>query len=247
MWSRCTCRNCLHPQHDRRRAAGAKMKPGAILINAARGTVVDIDALARPSRASTAAAPPSTCSRSSPRPTTRTSFESPLRGLDNVILTPHIGGSTWKRRPTSAGSGRKAGPATATTAPPLSSVNFPEVALPAHPGKHRLLHIHRNVPGVLSEINRVFCRQQHQHLGAQYLQTNEAIGYVVIDVDAESSELALASPAHRSPGRRRGRASSPASHWDRAPAPHPARRCAAPRRAAAVRRWRDRCRAGCCN
>ena len=64
-----------------------------------------------------------------------------------------------------------------------SSVNFPEVALPAHPGKHRLLHIHRNVPGVLSDINRVFA-DNSINISAQYLQTNEKVGYVVIDVDA---------------------------------------------------------------
>jgi D-3-phosphoglycerate dehydrogenase len=62
--------------------------------------------------------------------------------------------------------------------------------LPAHPGKHRLLHIHRNVPGVLSEINRIFSDNQI-NISAQYLQTNEKIGYVVIDIDAASSDLAL--------------------------------------------------------
>jgi D-3-phosphoglycerate dehydrogenase len=71
-----------------------------------------------------------------------------------------------------------------------SSVNFPEVALPAHPGKHRLLHIHRNEPGVMSAINRVFS-DSGINISAQYLQTNDRTGYVVIDVDAEYSELAL--------------------------------------------------------
>ena len=75
-----------------------------------------------------------------------------------------------------------------------SSVNFPEVALPAHPGKHRLLHIHRNVPGVLAEINRVFAASQI-NIASQFLQTNEAIGYVVIDIDAAYSDLALAKLA----------------------------------------------------
>ena len=75
-----------------------------------------------------------------------------------------------------------------------SSVNFPEVALPAHPGKHRLLHIHRNVPGVLSEINQVFAGN-NINIASQYLQTNESIGYVVIDIDAAHSDLALAKLA----------------------------------------------------
>ena len=71
-----------------------------------------------------------------------------------------------------------------------TSVNFPEVALPAHPGKHRLLHIHRNVPGVLSEINKVFA-DNRINIASQYLQTNDAIGYVVIDIDSAHSDMAL--------------------------------------------------------
>jgi len=71
-----------------------------------------------------------------------------------------------------------------------SSVNFPEVALPAHPGKHRLLHVHRNVPGVLSEINRIFS-DNRINIASQFLQTNEKVGYVVTDIDAASSDLAL--------------------------------------------------------
>jgi D-3-phosphoglycerate dehydrogenase len=72
----------------------------------------------------------------------------------------------------------------------ITSVNFPEVALPAHPNKHRLLHIHRNVPGVMTSINSVFS-DNDINISGQYLQTNEKVGYVVIDIDAEHSELAL--------------------------------------------------------
>jgi D-3-phosphoglycerate dehydrogenase len=72
-----------------------------------------------------------------------------------------------------------------------SSVNFPEVALPAHPGQHRLLHIHSNVPGVLANINKVFS-DNHINVAAQYLQTRDSIGYVVIDIDAAHSDVALA-------------------------------------------------------
>jgi D-3-phosphoglycerate dehydrogenase len=75
-----------------------------------------------------------------------------------------------------------------------SSVNFPEVALPAHPGKHRLLHIHRNVPGVLSSINQVFS-DNDINISAQYLQTRDSIGYVVIDIDTAHSDVALAKLA----------------------------------------------------
>jgi D-3-phosphoglycerate dehydrogenase len=71
----------------------------------------------------------------------------------------------------------------------LSAVNFPEVSLPAHPGSHRLLHIHHNVPGVLSRINAVFSKN-HINISGEYLMTNAKIGYVVIDVEAESSRIA---------------------------------------------------------
>lgn len=72
----------------------------------------------------------------------------------------------------------------------LTSVNFPEVALPPHPNHHRLLHVHENVPGVLSSINQVFANAGI-NIAAQFLQTDESIGYVVIDVSADSSEEAL--------------------------------------------------------
>ena len=69
-------------------------------------------------------------------------------------------------------------------------MNFPEVALPAHPGKHRLLHIHRNVPGVLQQINTVF-GANNINIASQYLQTHGDVGYVVIDIDAAHSDVAL--------------------------------------------------------
>ncbi len=72
----------------------------------------------------------------------------------------------------------------------LGSVNFPEVALPEHPEKHRLLHVHENQPGILSQINQVFS-QSGLNIAAQYLQTREDIGYVVTDIDSEHSERGL--------------------------------------------------------
>ena len=118
-------------------------------------------------------------------------FVSPLRGLDNVILTPHVGGSTMEAQ---ANIGvevadklvRYSDNGTST-----SSVNLPEVALPAHPGKHRILHVHRNVPGVMSEVNRVFSERKI-NISSQYLQTNERVGYVVIDIDQGAADQVLA-------------------------------------------------------
>ena len=167
----------------------AAMKPGAILINASRGTVVEIEPLAHALKAKKLLGAAVDVFPVEPR-TNKDEFQSPLRGLDNVILTPHIGGSTMEAQ---ANIGLEVAEklvkysdnGTSTT-----SVNFPEVALPAHPGKHRILHIHHNVPGVLSEINRIFS-DNHINISGQYLQTNEQVGYVVIDIGAASSDLAL--------------------------------------------------------
>lgn len=171
----------------------AAMKPGGVLINASRGTVVDIEALAEALRSRSLLGAAIDVYPEEPR-SNDDRFESPLRGLDNVILTPHIGGSTVEAQENigvevAAKLVKYSDNGTST-----SSVNFPEVALPAHPGKHRLLHVHWNVPGVLSEINKVFS-ERHINIAAQYLQTRGEVGYVVIDIDAEHSELALAKLA----------------------------------------------------
>jgi D-3-phosphoglycerate dehydrogenase len=167
----------------------AAMKPGGILINAARGTVVQIEPLAEALKAKKLLGAAIDVFPVEPR-TNKDAFQSPLRGLDNVILTPHIGGSTMEAQANIGLEVAEKLVKYSDNGTRTSSVNFPEVALPAHPGKHRLLHIHRNVPGVLSEINRIFSDNQI-NISAQYLQTNEKIGYVVIDIDAASSDLAL--------------------------------------------------------
>ena len=172
----------------------AAMKPGAILINASRGTVVEIDPLADALRAGKLLGAAIDVFPVEPR-TNKDEFISPLRGLDNVILTPHVGGSTMEAQANIGLEVAEKLVKYSDNGTSTSSVNFPEVALPAHPGKHRLLHIHRNVPGVLSEINRILSDNQI-NISAQYLQTNEKIGYVVIDIDAASSDLALDKLAH---------------------------------------------------
>jgi D-3-phosphoglycerate dehydrogenase len=169
----------------------AALKPGAILINASRGTVVEIDPLAEAVRSGRLAGAAIDVFPTEPK-SNKDEFVSPLRGLDNVILTPHIGGSTMEAQANIGLEVAEKLVKYSDNGSSITSVNFPEVALPAHPGKHRILHVHRNVPGVLSAINHVFS-DNHINVAAQHLQTSEEIGYVVIDLDATSSDLALKS------------------------------------------------------
>ena len=171
----------------------AAMKPGSVLINASRGTVVEIEPLAEALRHKKLLGAAIDVFPQEPR-SNQDTFESPLRGLDNVILTPHIGGSTLEAQENIGIEVAEKLVKYSDNGTSTSSVNFPEVALPAHPGKHRLLHIHRNVPGVLSGVNQVFS-ENHINIAAQYLQTRDTVGYVVIDIDAAHSDVALAKLA----------------------------------------------------
>jgi len=166
----------------------AAMKPGAILINASRGTVVEIEPLAQALKARRLLGAAVDVFPAEPK-SNKDEFVSPLRGIDHAILTPHIGGSTMEAQANIGLEVAEKLVKYSDNGTSITSVNFPEVALPAHPGKHRILHIHRNVPGVLSQINQIFSDNQI-NIAAQYLQTNEKVGYVVIDLDAQSSELA---------------------------------------------------------
>ena len=168
----------------------AAMKPGSVLINASRGLVVRIEPLAAALKAKKLLGAAIDVFPVEPR-SNKDLFESPLQGIDNVILTPHVGGSTMEAQENIGIEVAEKLVKYSDNGTSTSSVNFPEVALPAHPGKHRLLHVHRNVPGVLAQINQVFSDNQI-NIASQYLQTNEAVGYVVIDIDAAHSELALA-------------------------------------------------------
>ncbi|WP_020406294.1 phosphoglycerate dehydrogenase [Hahella ganghwensis] len=165
------------------------MKDKSILINASRGTVIDIEAMVNALREDKLLGAAIDVFPVEPR-TNKDEFISPLREFDNVILTPHIGGSTMEAQ---ENIGREVGEKLAKysdTGMTVTSVNFPEVSLPSHPDNHRLLHIHENVPGVMSEINSVFSENGINVCG-QYLQTNEKVGYVVVDINKEYSDLAL--------------------------------------------------------
>jgi D-3-phosphoglycerate dehydrogenase len=117
-------------------------------------------------------------------------FLSPLRRFDNTFLTPHIGGSTLEAQENIGTEVAEKLARYSDNGTSISSVNFPEVALPEHEGAHRLLHIHHNVPGIMGAINNVFS-ENRLNVSAQFLQTNDAVGYVVIDIDAEYSDMAL--------------------------------------------------------
>lgn len=135
----------------------AAMKPGAHLINASRGTVVDIDALATALGSGQIGGAAVDVFPSEPK-ANGDEFVSPLRGLDNVILTPHIGGSTLEAQDNIGVEVAAKLVRYSDNGSTLSAVNFPEVTLPEHAGSLRLLHIHRNVPGVLSKVNEIFSR-----------------------------------------------------------------------------------------
>ena len=170
------------------------MKDGAIFINASRGTVVDIDALAAALECKKIAGAAIDVFPVEPK-SNDDEFISALRGFDNVILTPHIGGSTKEAQ---ANIGLEVATKLAKysdNGSSLSAVNFPEVSLPDHSipgqtGTSRLLHIHHNQPGVLTKINQAFA-EHNINIAAQYLQTDDKIGYVVIDIDSQDSEQAL--------------------------------------------------------
>lgn len=168
-----------------RAAQIARMRPGSMLINASRGSVVDIDALAAALRDGHLAGAAIDVFPVEPK-SNDDIFVSPLIGLDNVILTPHIGGSTLEAQDNIGIEVASKLVRYSDNGSTLSAVNFPEVALPEHPGSHRLLHIHRNVPGMLSRINELFSNA-NVNIDAQFLQTDPEVGYVVIDISADDA------------------------------------------------------------
>ncbi|UZG44734.1 phosphoglycerate dehydrogenase [Caldimonas thermodepolymerans] len=168
----------------------ARMKPGSCLINASRGTVVDIDALVAALDGGHLLGAAIDVFPVEPQGNDA-AFESPLTRFDNVILTPHIGGSTLEAQES---IGREVAAKLirySNNGSTVSAVNFPEVSLPElHAGACRLLHVHHNVPGVMARVNERFSAAGI-NVAAQYLQTNAQVGYVVVDIDAAASQVAL--------------------------------------------------------
>jgi len=166
-----------------------QFKKGSILLNYARGEVVDLDALAKAIEEGNIAGAGIDVYPWEPEKN-GDKFNTPLQNLPNVLLTPHIGGSTEEAQ-------ENIGEDVSTKlfqylemGITIGSHTVPPLSLPQQSGTHRLLHIHRNVPGVLSEINTELSRNNINIL-AQYLKTNDDIGYVVLDVDKKLSSQAL--------------------------------------------------------
>ena len=157
------------------------MKPGSFLINNSRGTVVDLDALAKALRDGHLAGAaldvfPVEPSSNSER------FQSPVQGLKNVILTPHIGGSTEEAQDRIGREVARKMLDYFSGGSTTGAVNFPQVQLPARPLGTRFSHVHRNVPGMLRRLNELFL-QRDINIVAQYLETDKEVGYVVLDAD----------------------------------------------------------------
>ncbi len=169
--------------------AFAHLKEGAILVNASRGTVVDIDALSQGLESGKVSGAAIDVFPTEPK-SNQEEFVSKLRQFDNTILTPHIGGSTKEAQVNIGIEVSEKLVKYSNNGSTLSSVNFPEVGLPELVGKHRICHIHHNEPGILAKINDIFS-ETGVNIASQYLQTNADVGYVVTDVDQTSSKEAF--------------------------------------------------------
>ena len=179
------------------------MKKGAHLINASRGSVVDIPALAAALRDHHLAGAAIDVFPEEPA-SDNEEFKSPLRGLPNVILTPHIGGSTQEAQENIGTEVAEKLIRYSDVGSTVGAVNFPEVSLPIKPSGTRFLHIHANTPGTLKAIIDILVARG-RNVAAQYLQTDGEIGYVVVDVDGAVQERAVLEELQAVPGTIRAR------------------------------------------
>jgi D-3-phosphoglycerate dehydrogenase len=161
------------------------MRRGALLINAARGSVVDIEALAQALETGHIGGAAIDVFPVEPK-SNQERFESPLREFDNVILTPHIGGATEEAQFNIAREVVAKLVKYNDNGSTASAVNFPQVTIPDHENRRRILHIHKNEPGVMEQINHVFSANG-VNVAAQYLETQGDVGYVVMDIELEDA------------------------------------------------------------
>jgi D-3-phosphoglycerate dehydrogenase len=162
------------------------MKKGAFLINNSRGTVVDLDALAKALREGHLAGAAVDVFPVEPT-SNKERFVSPLQGIENVIITPHIGGSTEEAQERIGSEVAKKLIEYSDIGSTVGAVNFPQVQLPPRPAGTRYIHVHRNVPGMLNNLNRVFSARGH-NIASQYLQTFADTGYVVVDAEGNPDD-----------------------------------------------------------
>ncbi len=159
-----------------------QMKDGAMLINLSRGFVVDIDALAAALKSGKLGGAAVDVYPSEPR--SNGEFSTPLQGLSNVILTPHIGGSTEEAQRDIADFVPNKIMDYINSGNTVDAVNFPNIRLPKQNKAHRFLHIHKNVPGIMAKINEVLAKYG-LNISGQYLSTDPDVGYVITDLDKE--------------------------------------------------------------
>jgi D-3-phosphoglycerate dehydrogenase len=163
----------------------AAMRPTAILINNSRGSVVDLDALATALRAEKLLGAAVDVYPTEPASNAE-AFISPLQGLPNVILTPHVGGSTAEAQARIGAEVARKLIDYSDTGATLGAVNFPQVQLPARTNGIRYMHVHRNQPGILRRINDIFATRG-LNIAAEFLQTEGEIGYVVVEADSSAA------------------------------------------------------------
>ncbi|HUH75343.1 MAG TPA: phosphoglycerate dehydrogenase [Chitinophagales bacterium] len=165
------------------------MKEGVIFQNLSRGTVVDIDALKVAIDSGKVGGAAVDVFPAEPK-IKGEMFVSPLQGLDNVLLSPHIGGSTQEAQENIGGEVAVKLVAFLDNGSTIGSKTIPELNLPIQSNTRRILHTHKNVPGILSQINQILS-QFNVNIVAQYLKTNEKIGYVVLDIEGDATNEAL--------------------------------------------------------
>jgi D-3-phosphoglycerate dehydrogenase len=164
----------------------ALMRPGSFLINNSRGTVVDLDALAAALRSGQLAGAAVDVFPEEPSANGE-AFRSPVQGLDNVILTPHIGGSTEEAQERIGAEVARKLVDYSDVGSTLGAVNFPQVQLPSRPTGTRFIQVQENLPGMLGRLNEVFAHRG-VNIAAQYYQTDGSVGYVVLDADGSAFE-----------------------------------------------------------
>jgi D-3-phosphoglycerate dehydrogenase len=166
------------------------MRPGAHLINTSRGAVVDLDAVAEALRAGRRAGAAVDVFPTEPK-STADPLESPLRGVPNVILTPHVAGSTLEAQEKIGVEVAEKLAGFSDRGATVGAVNFPQISMLGHVGTHRILHIHQNVPGILQKLNGIVAAENINVL-AQQLDTRGEVGYVVFDIEKKASSRLFA-------------------------------------------------------